>query len=302
MRDQSLGFGLKEKYQSLDDVDISVLKTIELEEKRIGIAPLEYLEAKRKISHSSLMNSIKKLLDLKLIRSENASFYGYKVTYAGLDMLALDFYFKKNIISDIGDRINTGKESDIYISVLPTGKKSIIKFHREGRISFRAIKRKRNYNMENVRSWLHLAERIAKREYVILEDIWKGGGLVPTPIAYNRHSIIMSKIDGIELYKLKMIDIRTIFNVINDVVKTLAIAYRQAKIIHGDVNQYNVLVSNEQIPKGYIIDWPQYVPVWHRGAECLLRRDIEYLASYLHKKFGLDIDREEVLKKIKGGS
>ncbi|MGC8566676.1 MAG: hypothetical protein C0171_01725 [Caldisphaera sp.] len=296
-----LGLPLREKYYSLDDNDFKLLRFIESKQKNYGFVPLDIIENKSKINPSYLRNSIKKLLDLDLILSESYPFYGYQLMYHGLDILSLRYYFKRNIITDVGDRINTGKESDIYLAITSANNKAVIKFHREGRISFKSVVRKREYEIKQKKLWLLIAEKIAKREYDILNGIWKNDGLVPEPIAHNRHSLIMNKIEGVELYKVKQIDNKTLLNIFNDIINTLKVAYNKVKIVHGDLNQYNVLISSEENPRGYIIDWPQSIGVDSENAEYKLKKDVEYLASYLYKKFGTEIDIDKTLVYIKGG-
>jgi len=299
--DKKLGISLKEKYYNMDTNDFKVLSLIERLMKKYGFVPLELIEKASKLPSSSIKRTIQKLLDFHLIVSETSPFYGYQLTFDGLDMLSVRFYFNKNIISDLGHKINTGKESDIYIAQLVSGKESVIKFHREGRTSFKAIKRKREFDFKKWISWIDLSKKVALREFKILNELWKNGANVPEPIYNNRNSFIMEKIDGIELYKLKYLDKEIAKIILNDIIITLRIAYTKIGIIHGDLSPYNIIVSNNEKPRSFIIDWPQYIRIKNKNSDIVLKKELEYLAFYLHKKSGVEVKVEELINNIKGG-
>ena len=63
----------------------------------------------------------------------------------GYDYLALRALLSRGSIAGVGRRVGVGKESDVYEVVDPDGRELILKLHRLGRISFRAIKSKRDY-------------------------------------------------------------------------------------------------------------------------------------------------------------
>lgn len=285
----------------MDIDDFKLLNLIERLMRSYGFVPLELIEKFSKLPSSSIKHSIQKLLDYHLITSETSPFYGYQLTFDGLDMLAVRFYFNKNIILELGHKINSGKESDIYIAQLVSGKESIIKFHREGRTSFKAIKRKREFDFKKWISWIDLSKKVALREFKILNELWKNGANVPEPIYSNRNSLIMEKIDGIELYKLKELNKEMVDIILNDIITTLGIAYTKLGVIHGDLSPYNIIVSNNEKPRGFIIDWPQFISIKNKNSENIFRKELEYLAFYLHKKSGVEVKVEELINAIKGG-
>lgn len=285
----------------MDNNDFKTLFLIEKFMRYYGFVPLEVLENKSNIPSNQIKKSIEKLLDLGLIISEASPFYGYQLTFNGLDILSLRFYFNKKIITDIGDKINSGKESDIYNAKLISEKNAIIKFHKEGRTSFKAIRRKRSFEFKKWNSWIELSKKVSNREFLTLSNLWKKGALVPEPIYVNRHSIIMEKIDGLELYKVKELSEEMVKNILDDVIATLRIAYKEVGIIHGDLSPYNILISNSENPRGYIIDWPQFIDVKNKYAESILRKELEYLASYFYKRFGIEVSVDNLMDSIKGG-
>ena len=70
--------------------------------------------------------------------------------------------------------IGTGKESDVYICVTEDGQELILKLARLGRISFRAVKNKRDYLKNRSRgSWLYVSRLAAIREYSFMEILYE---------------------------------------------------------------------------------------------------------------------------------
>ncbi len=70
---------------------------------------------------------------------------GYKLTYLGYDFLALSVFFKRGTVIKVIGKVGVGKESDIYKCIDQHGNEVILKLARLGRVSFRSIKRNRDY-------------------------------------------------------------------------------------------------------------------------------------------------------------
>src|SRR3978361_1754230 len=90
--------------------------------------------------------SISALAKVGLIaRLRNAKYDGYRLTYGGLDYLALNTYRKRKDVYSVGNQIGVGKESDIFVVADEKGIQRVLKIHRLGRISFRTVKANRDY-------------------------------------------------------------------------------------------------------------------------------------------------------------
>lgn len=70
-----------------------------------------------------------------------------------------------------------------------------------------------------------------------------------------------------------------------DLIAQIKIMVGKAKLVHGDLSEYNVMVYNGQC---YIIDVSQAIPLEHEEAEKLLRRDIENINNFFKSK-GINI-------------
>ena len=81
----------------------------------------------------------------KLVYHEQKGYDGYRLTYAGYDILALNAFMNKGLITGLGRKIGVGKESDVYLAQNADGEELVLKFNRLGRTSFRNIKKKRDY-------------------------------------------------------------------------------------------------------------------------------------------------------------
>ncbi len=286
-------------WNSLGSDELKVLKAIESLMSKYEYAPVEFIERRLKLPAPSIKRAIDRLNESKLIKRKLGSIIGYSLTYYGLDVLALDALIRRGIIERLGDRIGVGKEGNVYLATSTSGRKMIVKFHREGRISFKKIRILRRFASQIPRKhWLHLAKLAGEREFRILVLLSKEGALVPRGIAWNRNAVVQEYIPGIELYRIRDLPTQVAERVLSDVVETIKIAYHKVGVVHGDLSEYNILVSNEG--REYIIDWPQYVYREDENADDLLRRDLYYVARYFSKKYRLPVDLNQLYIVVRG--
>lgn len=163
----------------------------------------------------------------------------------------------RKIIAAIGDRIGTGKESDIYLAVRPNGDQIVLKFHRLGRTSFRNVKKTRDYfvyhqkgrnagvqKMNQGNSWLFLSRKSALKEFAFMKALYSVDYPTPVPIAHNRHIVAMSLIRGVPLYQV----VRTKFSAeqassIFHQASDLALRLAKHGLVHCDLNEFNLIVD-----------------------------------------------------------
>ncbi len=259
--------------------------------------PLEVIERYTRIPETKLELSLSKLHRLKLVKRQYMMYKGYRLTYLGLDMLALKYFVDHDIVVALGDRIGVGKESELFKALAPGDTSVIIKFLRIGRTSFRSTRRVRVFADNPRLDWYRQSKIAAEREYKALHEIYLVGGSVPKPLAYNRHSVVIGYIDGIELYRKPQLPDPP--GSLYTILDTLRKAYIDVGIVHGDLSEYNVLVEVDT-GKPYIIDWPQYVVKDHPSADQLLRRDIGYIVRFYRKNYRVKVDTERALKYVRG--
>jgi len=227
-----------------------------------------------------------------IIRDASKQEVAYTLNSKAYDLLALHTLVEQNVISQLGPLIGQGKESDVYSCMNDDGDIYAAKIYRIGRTSFKNIKQLRDLVGERGHlSWLYVNRLAAKKEYEALEKIYPLKLNTPKPIAYNRHIIIMSYLRGKELVYYKRIHKPA--KIFNKIIKQLRIIYKKAKMIHGDLGEFNVVLDE----KGniLIIDWLQWIPVDHPNAASILERDISNITTYFRKKFKIESNVDEIL-------
>ncbi len=126
-------------------------------------------------SHT-LSTSLSLLHKHKLLHHESVPFHSYRLTNLGYDILALHTLVARHSIVSIGERIGVGKEADVFSGFTADEQPVIVKVHRCGRTSFRAIKNKRDYLQNRVHTnWFYLSRLSAQREYSFLTLLYAHG-------------------------------------------------------------------------------------------------------------------------------
>ena len=286
-------------YSKMDNDMFRILRAIESLLPKYEYPPLDIVERRAKLPPGRFKRALEKLVEMKLLRKSKHQLMGYTLTFQALDLLALRTLVARGTISEIGGKIGVGKESEVYNALSPTGMKLIVKFHREGTRSFKSLRKTRLYMADSTRKhWLIKAKLIGEREYKALDTLYNLGALVPKPIDWNRHAVVQEYIEGIELYIIPDNGLPNPSDVLDKIIATIEIAYKKAGIVHGDLSEYNILVSTSGDP--YIIDWPQYVYRDDPIAEDLLERDVYYIIRFFNKKFRLGLDPRSILERVKG--
>jgi RIO kinase 2 len=96
---------------------------------------------------------------------------GYRLTYGGYDFLAMKTFSKRTTVTSIGNQIGVGKEADVYVVAGGEDEQQrVLKIHRLGRISFRAIKSKRDYLQKRRNaSWMYMSRLAAQKEFAFMK-------------------------------------------------------------------------------------------------------------------------------------
>ncbi len=228
----------------------------------------------------------------KLVHRNVGAYEGYRIYFEAYDLLALKALVARGSVNAIGDMIGTGKESVVYSATGGiTNREVIIKFHREGKTSFKKVRIRRAHAADkNHLSWLYSSRLAAEREYDVMKLLYPEIS-VPEPVDQNRHSIVMSALTGRMLAHTIVDNPEWYLDGILALVKKTA----QRGIVHGDLSEFNIFVS----PQGCeIIDWPQYVDFSHPNVNELLYRDVENVLKFFKKKYRIKRDTVEVMNSI----
>jgi len=221
---------------------------------------------------------------------------GYTLTPVGYDCLALNALVKSNVLAAFGKPLGVGKESDVYDALTSGNEKVAVKFHRLGRVSFRQTRRVRGYIADRRHiSWLYQSRLAAEKEFEALNIVYSCGVSVPKPVSHNRHVVVMSMIEGVELYRVP--ELPEPNKVLDEILLNVKRAYSKAGVIHADLSEFNVVLKPDY--HVLIIDWPQFVRKDHPNAEMLLERDIRNILRFFQKRFKFRRDAQETMDFIK---
>ncbi|KHJ32603.1 putative serine threonine-protein kinase rio2 protein [Erysiphe necator] len=238
-----------------------------------------------------------------IARLKNAKYDGYRLTYGGLDYLALNTYRKCKDIFSVGNQIGMGKESDILVVADEKGAQKVLKIHRLGRISFRTVATNRDYLKNRASgSWMHMSRLAALKEYSFMVALRQNGFPVPEPLAQSRHTIVMSLIDAFPLRQISSIpDPASLYAELISLIMRLA----QFGLIHGDFNEFNILILEEKSKDNnedgrkeiekfvpILIDFPQMVSMDHANAEFYFDRDVNCIKRFFQRRFHFTSDDE----------
>ncbi|KAG4305615.1 hypothetical protein PORY_001171 [Pneumocystis oryctolagi] len=266
----------------LSKEDFRVLTAVEIGSKNHELVPTSLIAEIAGLKGTSHQRCISELAKNGLIsKIKNAKYDGYRLTYIGYDYLALHSFSKREYIYSVGNKIGVGKESDVYVISDKNGKQMVLKMHRLGRISFRSVKLKRDY-LKNRKSagWMYISRLAAKKEYTIMKVLYENKFPVPQPIDHARHCIIMEKIEAYPLYKIEhIVHPEKLYMTLMQLIIKLA----NHGLIHGDFNEFNILVYENLDP--VIIDFPQMISIDHSNSEEYFNRDVDCIKKYFLKKF-----------------
>lgn len=288
--------------------DWRVLTAVEIGSKNHEVIPTPLIESISKLRGGAnrVHKSISALAKVGLIaRLKEAKYDGYRLTYGGLDYLALHTYASRKEVYSVGNRIGVGKESDILVVADDRGEQKVLKIHRLGRISFRTVKSNRDYlRKRQGGSWMYLSRLAAEKEYAFMRALRDEGFPVPVPIAQSRHTVLMELVDAFPLRQISEVpDPAALYAELISMILRLA----QHGLIHGDFNEFNILIKEERSKKQpssekgkdietveeeekltitpILIDFPQMVSMDHQNAEMYFDRDVNCVKRFFERRF-----------------
>ena len=145
---------------------------------------------------------------------------------------------------------------------------------------------------------LGLLEDIAVKEFDTLQNCFRAGVRVPTPISRVANYLTMRFIgDGdTPAPQLRDVELENAEDAMNEIFDQYLLMYRDAHYAHGDLSAYNILWWKNH---PWIIDVPQTEAVnkWSdmNKIELILQRDIYNVLKYF-ESYGIERDPEHILK------
>jgi RIO kinase 2 len=282
-------------FRSLEPEDLRVLQLIETGMNSREYVPKEMLARYGKLPMDRIDFELSRLDKLGLIYRMQGGYVGYTINYSAYDCLAINAFVKAGVLEAFGKSLGVGKEADVFDALDPKGVRVAVKFHRLGRVSFRQTRRKRGY-MTDRAGWLFQSRLAAQKEFQGLKLTYGNGVAVPEPICQNRHAIVMGVIEGAMLVHYR--DLEKPYEVLLEILENVRKTFLDARIIHGDLSEYNVIVKPDM--HILIIDWPQFVTREHPNADDLLSRDLKNILDFFSRKYKAKVSLEKACDFVSG--
>jgi RIO kinase 2 len=277
---------LAEAFLSLCKEDKSVLGAIETGMRTHEWVPTFVISQLCGLPARKVEFRLKLLFERKLVERESMHYLGFQIGFDAYDLLALSDLVKRDRVFSIGERIGVGKESVVYgaFGEIPLA----IKFHRQGRTSFKHVRRLRDHLKDKPKvPWLYAAALAARHEFAVMEKLYPRVS-IPRPVAASRHALAMEFVSGPPLNKITLSDPGDGLDMILvEVGRALKLG-----IIHADLSEFNIMMA-EDGPK--IIDWPQAVEVTHPHAGELLERDLANVLRFFERKYRIEMPLDKAL-------
>ncbi|CCK70774.1 protein kinase RIO2 KNAG_0F01060 [Huiozyma naganishii CBS 8797] len=276
----------------LTNEDFQVLSAVERGSINHEVVPtslIHQLSGLRSLSGTN--RSIGDLAKLKLVsKLRNAKYDGYRLTYNGIDYMALKTMLNRDSLYSVGNTIGVGKESDIYKVSDKNGVEKVMKIHRLGRTSFHTVRNNRDYlrkNSKNGANWMFLSKLAAAKEYQFMSLLHSRGFRVPEPFDHSRHIIIMELIKGFPMTRLRKH--QNVPKLYSDLMKFI-LELGNSGLIHCDFNEFNIMIKDkldgsDPNDTGFIvIDFPQCISIQHQDASFYFQRDVDCIRRFFKKK------------------
>jgi len=209
----------------------------------------------------------------------------------------------KHIIEEIFGVVKAGKEARIYWGKDAEGNEIAIKIYltvsaefKKGKLPYIEGDPRFEHVRRDTRS---LVYAWAQKEYKNLELAYAAKVRVPKPIAVKNNVLIMEFIgkNGVSAPLMKDVPPKNPERVYKLLVIYLKRLYRKARLVHGDISEYNVMIWRG---RPVLIDVSQAVPIEHPNSETFLRRDLNNLNRYF-KKLGVDVyPLDELYRRVTG--
>lgn len=279
----------------LSPEEFRVLTAIEMGQKNHEIVPLALIASIAALRGGGVHKILKELVRHKLVCYEHAKTTGYRLTFLGYDFQALKAMTSRRTVASVGNQIGVGKESDIFIAADEDGGQFVLKFHRLGRNSFRAIKNNRDY-LKNRKSasWLYMSRLSAMKEYAYMKALYDNEFPVPRPRDFNRHTVAMDLVPGYPLCQIhEFDDTQKVYDDIMNLIMRLG----SHGLIHSDFNEFNLIISDED--EVTLIDFPQMVSTSHINAQYYFDRDVSCIRIFFKRRFDFESDEYPKFEDLK---
>jgi len=244
-------------------------------------------------------NDLRKLLSEKRLKGDEDRKVGSEV----FDRLTLETLYKlakMGYVNQLQGAISTGKEANVFKGVDDQGNFVAVKIYRVSTSDFKKMQQyiqgdprfnvKTSNKRQIINTWVTKEMRNLKRALEV-------GVKVPKPLVAKNNVLVMEFIGddiGNPAQLMRQTKISNPDYVADKILNYVKILYNNAKLVHGDLSGYNILIDDGE---PVIIDISQGVTVDNPISRELLNRDINNLVNDF-KKMGVEISKDEIKSKI----
>lgn len=152
--------------------------------------------------------------------------------------------------------------------------------HKKAMLKWNAFSKKLKHN-----NWV-------KREYFLLENLFKLNANIPKPIMIFENCIFMEYIWDENSVAKRLLDInldKETAKIFFDIILKNILIFWNFWIVHWDLSAYNILYFKENI---YIIDFPQSInKKTNPNLKDVLEKDLKNIEKYFSKYFEIDFNK-----------
>lgn len=258
-----------------------------------GGALVERGETKERKIREKLEHKLKTVerRDRVLLKDRSSERAVMEEVFDRLTLMTVYDLLNKKVIDGIFGVIEAGKEARVYWGKAPDGSEVVLKIYLTTSAEF---KRGRlpyiegDPRFENVkRDTRSLVYAWTRKEFKNLELARRVGIRVPKPIAFKNNVLVMEFIgkNGVPAPLMKDIELKDPKRVYERLITYVERLYKRAKLVHGDLSEYNVMIWRE---RPILIDISQAVPLEHPNSNLFLKRDLMNLNRYF-EKLGVEV-------------
>ncbi len=197
--------------------------------------------------------------------------------------------------------LSSGKEGNVFLAHDEDGDELALKIFRTSTSTFKRIS---EYIAGDPRfqgisgSRRKVIDAWTAKEYRNLQRYHDAGLPVPMPIAHRSNCLLMEFIgrDGMSAPKLKDVHLEDPDETYQEVLDFIVVGYRDARLVHGDLSEYNILYQDGQ---AVVIDCGQAMTIDFYNANDLLKRDIRNINRFFRLRGATVLEQEEVFQLIR---
>lgn len=166
-----------------------------------------------------------------------------------------------------------------------------VKLRRLGRMSFPAVKQKRDHMVHRKYAfWIYLSRLAAVKEYAFMCALHARGFPVPLPLGQSHHVVVMQPVDGVPLNQIgELGDAPAVTGNIIDAIVRLA----RRGLVHCDLNEFNVMIGDDE--RVTVITFPQMVSTRHPDARVFYERELDGVVRFFLYRFGMEPNLVDVV-------